>query len=200
MHMVLLWLYDYCFLIYMNLLPILSIVISQANFMSAPVSVNYDDKCGHRSRSTLVREMACCLTVPSHYMNQCCFIIKDVLFSFTWEQVHKKRSWIYIVGNVWRLHCHIFPGTYADTKLITKVRYGCTFWVCLCITFLNWTMAANTSKIAWHIYNNLRTWKMCLIPVLSKIVKFYTPLKDIFFVLLSCIKISLFKGTLTIEI
>ena len=32
----------------------------------------------HRSGSTLVHIMACCLTAPSHYLNQCWFIISKV--------------------------------------------------------------------------------------------------------------------------
>ena len=31
-----------------------------------------------RSGSTLAQEMACCLTTPSHYLNQCCLIISKV--------------------------------------------------------------------------------------------------------------------------
>ena len=32
----------------------------------------------HRSRSTLAQAMACCLTAPSHYLNQCWFIISKI--------------------------------------------------------------------------------------------------------------------------
>ena len=35
--------------------------------------------CRHRTWSTMVQEMACCLTVPSHYLNQCSPIISEVL-------------------------------------------------------------------------------------------------------------------------
>ena len=34
----------------------------------------------HRSGSTLAKVMACCLTVPSHYQNQCWLIISEVLW------------------------------------------------------------------------------------------------------------------------
>ena len=34
----------------------------------------------HRSGSTLPRVMACCLTAPSHYLNQCWLIISKVLW------------------------------------------------------------------------------------------------------------------------
>ena len=32
----------------------------------------------HRSRTTLVQVMACCLTAPSHYLNQCWLIVSEV--------------------------------------------------------------------------------------------------------------------------
>ena len=38
------------------------------------------------SRSTLAQVMACCLTAPSHYLNQCWLIISEVL----WHTPHRK--------------------------------------------------------------------------------------------------------------
>ena len=32
----------------------------------------------HRSGSTLAQEMACCLTAPSHYLNQCWLVIRKI--------------------------------------------------------------------------------------------------------------------------
>ena len=40
----------------------------------------------HRSGSTLVQVMACCLTAPSHYLNQCWLFICEV----QGEQFHKR--------------------------------------------------------------------------------------------------------------
>ena len=37
-------------------------------------------RCEHRSGSTLAQVMACCLTAPSHYLNQCWLIIRKVLW------------------------------------------------------------------------------------------------------------------------
>ena len=34
----------------------------------------------HRSMSTLAQVMACCLTAPSHYLNQCWLMISEVLW------------------------------------------------------------------------------------------------------------------------
>ena len=39
-----------------------------------------DAKWRQGSRSTLVQVMACCLTAPSHYLNQCWLIITEVLW------------------------------------------------------------------------------------------------------------------------
>ena len=36
--------------------------------------------CSHRSGPTLVQEMVCCLTAPSHYQNQCWFLISEILW------------------------------------------------------------------------------------------------------------------------
>ena len=38
----------------------------------------YDAIWPHGTRSTLVQVMACCLTAPSHYLNQCWLIIGEV--------------------------------------------------------------------------------------------------------------------------
>ena len=45
----------------------------------------------HRYESTLAQVMACCLTAPSHYMNQCWFIIKGV-HGVHLRRIHKKCS------------------------------------------------------------------------------------------------------------
>ena len=39
-----------------------------------------DVKWWHRSGSTLAQVMACCLTAPGHYLNQCWLIISEVLW------------------------------------------------------------------------------------------------------------------------
>ena len=40
--------------------------------------------------STLARVMACCLTAPSHYLNQCWLIISKVLWQFIGGHYHEK--------------------------------------------------------------------------------------------------------------
>ena len=44
----------------------------------------------HRSGSTLAPAMACCLTAPSHYLNQCWLIIQWDPATFIWWQFHKR--------------------------------------------------------------------------------------------------------------
>ena len=43
----------------------------------------------HRSWSTLAQVMACCLTAPSHYLNQCWLITSKVQWH-SWRQFHKR--------------------------------------------------------------------------------------------------------------
>ena len=55
-----------------------------ANLTIARVPINSlwpnDTRWHRRSWSSLVQIMACCLTAPSHYMNQCWFLISEVLW------------------------------------------------------------------------------------------------------------------------
>ena len=46
----------------------------------------------HRTWSNLAQVMACCLTAPSHYLNQCWLIMSELLGAFTWGQFHRKCS------------------------------------------------------------------------------------------------------------
>ena len=49
-----------------------------------------DTICRHRTGSTLDQVMACWLTAPSHYLNQCWFIISKVLWHSS-EDIIKRR-------------------------------------------------------------------------------------------------------------
>ena len=62
----------------------------------------------HRSGSTLAQVMACCLTAPSHYLNQCWLIISEVL----WHSPEGNFTWNAQDIYPWplRLHPHL-PGT-----------------------------------------------------------------------------------------
>ena len=48
------------------------------------------------SGSTLAQVRDCCLTTPSHYLNQCWLIISEVILAFTWRQFHGKCPKIFI--------------------------------------------------------------------------------------------------------
>ena len=48
----------------------------------------------HRSGSTSVQMMVCCLTPPRHYRNRCWFLISEVLY-FLWEQIHRVPKLLY---------------------------------------------------------------------------------------------------------
>ena len=59
---------------------------SQYVFQDQMISFNsfwpIDTTWHHRTWSTLVQVMACCLMAPSHYPNQCWFIISEILWYF----------------------------------------------------------------------------------------------------------------------
>ena len=50
----------------------------------------------HRSESTLAQAMACCLTAPSHYLNQCWLIISEVH-----QHCYLNQFWLLINGVLW---------------------------------------------------------------------------------------------------
>ena len=62
----------------------------------------------HRSGWTLAQEMACCLTAPSHYLNQCWLIIKGVLWHSA-ENNFTKGAHEFNLRRVQRLHLKLPP-------------------------------------------------------------------------------------------
>ena len=79
----------------MNALPVrhqtITWIIGDKYFWCYLASLGHNEltHCGlwrHRSGSTLVQVMACCLTAPSHYLNQCWLIISRV----QWRQFHER--------------------------------------------------------------------------------------------------------------
>ena len=63
----------------------------------------------HKSASTLIQVMACCLTAPSHYLNQYFWLLIRKVLS-TWEQFHKKPQPVTCVGRyISKLQAHL-PG------------------------------------------------------------------------------------------
>ena len=55
------------------------------------------------SRSTLAQAMACCLTAPSHYLNQCWLMISEVLWHSPDKNVHRKYLRYLSLKWVWNL-------------------------------------------------------------------------------------------------
>ena len=65
------------------ILPVCYCDLSNINSMFPGVVIWW-----HRSGSTLARVMACCLTAPSHYLNQCCITLIEILNNtapFLWK-------------------------------------------------------------------------------------------------------------------
>ena len=63
-----------------------NVVWKMAAILFQPQCINTsrlsDTICRHRSGSTLVQVMACCLTAPSHYLNQCGLYHQEGLVAF----------------------------------------------------------------------------------------------------------------------
>ena len=99
-----------------------------------------DDTWQHRSGSTLVQVMACCLTAPSHYLNQCWLIISKVLWhspegiiiwrSADTSQRYKTENWI--------------PKSHPNFPGANELKFGSA----------NQT-ACNTSHVSYPSYNIL---------------------------------------------
>ena len=73
-----------------------------------------DAICRHRSGSTLAQVMACCLTAPSHYLNQCWPIINGVLWysphnNFTVSTWDISKCYVNLKIIILKLQPH-FPG------------------------------------------------------------------------------------------
>ena len=66
----------------------------------------------YESGSTLAQVMACCLMAPSHYLSQCCLIIKGAV-TFTWGQYLRKCSRYISLLCVWKV---LFKNTTASPK------------------------------------------------------------------------------------
>ena len=71
--------------------------VTNVSLLSANSLWHGDAISQHRSGSTLAHVMTCCLTAPSHYLNQWSFLINEVLwYLFTWRQFHWEY-WIYLL-------------------------------------------------------------------------------------------------------
>ena len=58
----------------------------------------------YRSGSTLSLVMACCLTTPSHYLNQCCLIINETLWYLAEGKFTETCCRCNSVQRVWKLN------------------------------------------------------------------------------------------------
>ena len=120
----------------------------------------------HRSGSTLTQVMACCLTAPSHYLNQFGLIISEVQVTFILGQFHKrslKPSIIKIHLKIIYLKFHSnFPGANElNTKHnvlirnIRKKKLELQIHVDLIITWPIWYTTISHSvmmtAIVWNI-------------------------------------------------
>ena len=101
----------------------------------------------HKSGSTLALIMACCLMVPSHYMNQCWFLISEVLWhspgsSFTisssnsipnriqtMKTIGNHRHWLFCWWSSEKPEAHRAGNQSAQATILYKVFKNYTFSV-----------------------------------------------------------------------
>ena len=91
-----------------------------------------------RSGSTLAEVMACCLTAPSHYLNQCWLIMLGPVI-FIWEQFHKihishqslNLAWKLFIWNfsqITQILCMIFTLEASKYKIVSWRWYFTQTW------------------------------------------------------------------------
>ena len=94
----------FCYDLVSSILPLLSIVRwlqVLLNFRAIINSLWPSDVTWHqRSWSTLVQVMACCLTAPSHYLNQCWFLISDILWHLPSRVRFPRMNWNEIIFKI----------------------------------------------------------------------------------------------------
>ena len=83
----------------------------------------------HRTWSTLVQVMACCLIAPSHYLNQCSPML--YLVAFTFGQFNRKHLWDLSLIKVWKLLIHTATSSRDQWVKLKTSKAGGTFhkWV-----------------------------------------------------------------------
>ena len=88
------------------------------------------------SGSTLAQVMACCLTAPSHYLNQCWLIIRKVEWYASKGKFTRDNSainhWNYLANQVPRISFKFPRGQWVKRK-ITVSKGVWTHWTVLCI-------------------------------------------------------------------
>ena len=105
-----------------------------------------DAKRRHRSPSTLAQVMACCLTAPSHYLNQCWLIISKA----QWHSANSSFTWDTTAISHWKLENHF-------AKIPLKAPRG--QWVNPLMTRNSWSCN--------QVLVNIRTWYEIITPQLK---------------------------------
>ena len=100
-----------------------------------------------RSGSTLAQLMACCPTVPSHYLNQCWLVIRKAPWHSSDNRIWRYQS----VQQVWKLHA--FSESQPDVWGTNELN--CEIHLCFCID-MQGCKYFYTSGGYWLIVENIR--------------------------------------------
>ena len=72
-----------------------------------------------RSESTLAQVIVCCLSAPSHYLNQCW--LGESSFTFTWEQIHSASAKESVLPNEFENYTWEITATYHGNQSINII-------------------------------------------------------------------------------
>ena len=133
-----------------------------------------------RSGSTLAQIMACCLMVPSHYLNQCWLEINGIHPSAISQKMHKicrqkfssklRYSWIFMHlsgANELMLHrTRLSPALCGFTCIVQHIFSWTEQWTFvsvrtkICRLMLHWIKILQ--NISWHIHM-VDAWSCCVV-------------------------------------
>ena len=115
-----------------------------------------DAICWHKTLSTLAQVMACCLTAPSHCLNQCWLVI-DVIGPLTiiWKRFHKWFLSYQINFKITDLEFNSILGSPRDQWVMLNVRHQ------------------DSSPSNGH-QDEIPNWYRCLVIIKSKLIWFWS--------------------------
>ena len=112
----------------------------------------------YRSGSTLAQVMVCCLTAPSHYLNQCWLIITKVQGYLAEGNFPRDTlSSITTIGlkiNYLKFHIHL-PGT-NELKLNVKIKCHCHYKCAWNFVLFCFSYVCNYERVLWLSFAHIQ--------------------------------------------
>ena len=110
-----------------------------------------------RSGSTLAQVMACCLTAPSHYLNQCWLIISKVEWH-SFKGKFTRDTQPSITEIIWKIECLKFHSNFQGANELTSLLLCCMHYLvildCVITSPVYTWIISNSVKYVMHIYRS----------------------------------------------